>query len=107
MGEEASGTDPFTGEVVRQIARHMNEDHPGDCLTICRALGGRPDAEAARMTGLDADGIDFAATAGGRDVPIRIPWSHRLTERAQVRVEVVRMATEARQALGIAAPEGH
>jgi uncharacterized protein len=99
--------DPFSDEVVRQIARHMNEDHPRDCLTICRALGGRPGADAARMTGLDADGIDFTATVDGTDVPVRIPFSARLTERAQVRTEVVRMATEARQTLGMAAPEGH
>jgi putative heme iron utilization protein len=99
--------DPFGEDVVRQITRHMNEDHAEDCATICRALGGRPDARAARMTGLDADGIDFAATVDGKDVPVRIPWSRRLTERAQVRQEVVRMATEARQALGIPPHQPH
>ncbi|GLZ03422.1 hypothetical protein Acsp03_08890 [Actinomadura sp. NBRC 104412] len=107
MGEGDSAGDPFGEEVVRQIARHMNEDHAQDCLLICRALGGRPDAGRARMSGLDADGIDFVATVDGHDVPVRIPWSRRLTERAQVRHEVVRMATEARESLGIAAPEGH
>ncbi|GAA2453359.1 DUF2470 domain-containing protein [Actinomadura vinacea] len=99
--------DPFGEDVVRQITRHMNQDHAEDCATICRALGGRPGAAAARMTGLDADGIDFAATVDGVEVPVRIPWSERLTERAQVRREVVRMATEARQALGLPAHEPH
>ena len=103
MGE----ADPFGEEVVRQIARHMNDDHTEDCAAICRALGGAPDATAARMTGLDADGIEFAATVDGEEVPVRIPFSRRLTERVQVRQEVVRMTTEARQALGIAPPERH
>ncbi|TYK45254.1 DUF2470 domain-containing protein [Actinomadura decatromicini] len=90
---------PFTEDVVRQIARHMNDDHAADCLTICRALGGRPGATSARMTGLDADGIDFAVMDGGVEHDVRIPFGRRLTERAQVRLEVVRMTEEARAAL--------
>ncbi|NVI87079.1 DUF2470 domain-containing protein [Actinomadura sp. BRA 177] len=92
-------TGPFTEDVVRQIMRHMNDDHAADCLTICRALGGRPGATAARMTGLDADGIEFAVSDGGTEHPVRIPFSARLTERPQVRHEVVRMTEEARSAL--------
>ncbi|MGW2314265.1 amidohydrolase family protein [Actinomadura luteofluorescens] len=91
---------PFTDDVVRQIARHMNEDHAADCLTICRALGGRPGATAARMTGLDAEGIEFAVADGGVEHPVRIPFGERLTERPQVRREVVRMTERARAALG-------
>jgi putative heme iron utilization protein len=91
--------DPFTDDVVRQIARHMNEDHAADCLTICRALGGRPGATAARMTGLDAEGIEFAVADGGVEHAVRIPFAARLTERPQVRREVVRMTERARAAL--------
>ena len=48
------------------------------------------------MSGMDADGIDFEATvAGGGTQQVRLPWSTRLTERAQVRAEVVRMHDEA------------
>ena len=97
-------TGPFTDDVVRQIMRHMNEDHAADCLAMCRALGGRPGATAARMSGMDADGIDFVAEDGG-EVPVRLPWSERLTERAQVRHEVVRMTHEARAKLGDGVPD--
>lgn len=90
---------PFTEDVVRQITRHMNDDHAADCLTICRALGGRPEATAARMTGMDADGIDFAVTDGGAEHHVRIPFGERLTSRPQVRHEVVRMTEKARAAL--------
>ncbi|MDL4777002.1 MULTISPECIES: DUF2470 domain-containing protein [Thermomonosporaceae] len=99
--------EPFTEDVVRQIARHMNQDHAADCLLICRALGGRPEATAARMTGMDADGLDLAAAVEGGEAVVRVPWSGRLTERAQVRREVVRMYGEARELLGSAPPEAH
>lgn len=92
---------PFTPEVVEAIARHMNEDHAEDSVLIVRALGGQPKADAAVLTGLDADGVDFSVEVEGRTVPVRIPWSRRLTERAQVRAEVVRMYDEARKALGL------
>ncbi|MEU8263407.1 DUF2470 domain-containing protein [Micromonospora sp. NPDC048999] len=91
----------FPPEVVAAVSRHMNDDHADDALLICRTLGGQPSAAQARTTGLDADGIDFAVTADGAEVPVRIPFAHRLTERAQIRQEVVRMYREACQQLGV------
>ncbi|MFG1607483.1 DUF2470 domain-containing protein [Actinoplanes sp. NPDC049265] len=94
-------TDPFPPEVVEQIAHHMNGDHADDNVLIVRGLGGADNATAARMSGMDADGMDFLAAVGGIEVPIRIPFSARLTERRQVRAEAVRMYQEACSALGI------
>ena len=93
--------DPFTAEVVAQIMRHMNVDHAGDSLLICRTLGGHANADTAEMSGMDAEGIDFRATVDGSPVDVRVPWAYRLTERPQVRQEVVRMYHEACAALGI------
>ncbi len=92
---------PFPPDVVASVVRHMNDDHAGDCLLICRSLGGRPDATAARMSGMDADGFDFRATVDGVEVPVRVPFAHRLTERRQVRLEAVRMYHRACELLGI------
>jgi hypothetical protein len=92
---------PFTPDVVAAVTAHMNGDHPEDSLLICRSLGGRPEATAAKMVGLDADGADFEVTEGDGAVAVRIPWSDRLTERAQVRLEVVRMYQEACAQLGV------
>jgi putative heme iron utilization protein len=94
-------TEPFTPDVVAQIARHMNDDHAEDNVLIVRGLGGADAATAARMSGMDADGMDFAAAVNGVEVPIRIPFEDRLTERRQVRAEAVRMYREACAALGI------
>jgi heme oxygenase len=86
---------PFEPEVVAQVMRHMNVDHAADCLVIVQALGGRPAAVAAEMSWMDGDGLDFLATTGGEVAHVRVPWSYRLTERAQVRVEVTRLYHEA------------
>ena len=94
-------TEPFTPDVVAQIARHMNDDHAEDNVLIVRGLGGAESATAARMSGMDADGMEFAAAVNGVEVPIRIPFRTRLTERAQVRAEAVRMYRDACEALGI------
>ncbi|QBI53868.1 DUF2470 domain-containing protein [Streptomonospora litoralis] len=103
---------PFTAEVVSAITAHMNGDHPQETLAICRALGGVPEATAARMTGVDAAGGDYLATVDGAEAAVRIPWSQELTERGQVRREVVRMYRDACELLGIAPagdeePGGH
>lgn len=82
---------PFPPDVVAEIVRHMNEDHAEDTLLMVRVLGDRPDAESAAMTGVDADGADFVANVGGAEVPVRLDWGERLTERKQVREEVVRL----------------
>jgi putative heme iron utilization protein len=91
----------FAPEVVEAIKRHMNGDHAEDCVVIVRALGGRPTATAALMSGMDSDTVSFEATIDGGPVPVRIRFSQTLTERAQVRVEIVRMYEEACQRLGL------
>ena len=94
-------SEPFPPEVVAQIAHHMNGDHADDNVLIVRGLGGMPAATAARMSGMDADAMEFAAVVNGIEVPVRIPFAERLTERRQVRAEAVRMYREACTALGI------
>lgn len=91
----------FSADVVAAIMRHMNVDHAEDSVLICQALGSQPKTVQARMTGMDDLAIDFQATVDGGEVAVRIPWSQQLTERAQVRVEVVRMYQEACSALGV------
>ncbi|UQU64242.1 DUF2470 domain-containing protein [Couchioplanes caeruleus] len=91
----------LTPEAVAQIARHMNDDHAEDNVLIVRGLGGIGAATAARVSGLDPDGMEFEATVDGIAVPVRIPFRERLTERRQVRGEAVRMYREACAVLGI------
>lgn len=94
-------SDPFSPQAVEAIARHMNDDHAADNVVICRGIGSTPDATAASVTGLSPAGIEFSAVVDGATVPVLVAWSEPVTERAQVRAEVVRMFAEASAALGL------
>ncbi|MFI2664458.1 DUF2470 domain-containing protein [Micromonospora carbonacea] len=98
---DADAAQPFDADTVRAVCGHMNADHADDSLLICRALGGRPNATRARATGLDADGMDFAVAVDGIEVPVRIPFARRISERAEIRREVVRMHEQACDAFGL------
>ncbi|GAA0974517.1 DUF2470 domain-containing protein [Nocardiopsis tropica] len=102
-----SPPNPFSPDVVAAVTAHMNGDHPEDTLLICRAFGGAPGATAARMTGLDGDGGDYAVTEDGAERVVRVPWERPLTERPQIRAEVVRLYREACSALGLVPREQH
>ncbi|WP_204745457.1 DUF2470 domain-containing protein [Glycomyces paridis] len=93
------GANPFDPKVIAQICHHMNTDHAADTLVICRGAGGLPAAESARMTGFDGEGADFAAAVDGAESPLRVPWAAPLTERAEVRPEIVRIFTESKALL--------
>ncbi|RRR99169.1 biliverdin-producing heme oxygenase [Glycomyces terrestris] len=93
------GRNPFEPKVVAAICHHMNHDHADDTLVICRGAGGQPRAHAARMTGFDGEGADFAAAVGETEVAIRVDWARPLSERAEVRPEIVRIFTESKEAL--------
>ncbi|GGI07742.1 DUF2470 domain-containing protein [Egicoccus halophilus] len=74
---------------VQAIVGHLNADHAEDTLLLCRTLGGVERATAARATGVDVDGLDVRATTPSGEVRVRLPFAARVTERAQVRTEVV------------------
>jgi hypothetical protein len=95
---------PFTADAVEAIKRHMNDDHADDGLLIVRGLGGRPEATEAVTSDVDGEAIEFTVDGGER---IRVPWGETLTERAQVRMAVVRLYREACQALGVPARGEH
>ncbi|GAB3583508.1 hypothetical protein GCM10027406_28250 [Leifsonia lichenia] len=92
----------FPPEVVDAVLRHMNSDHTDDNLVIVRA-NGAPDAAAATMTTLDADGgVWSVGTAdSAQESELRIPWPIPVAERADIRKAVVLLYRSACRALGI------
>jgi putative heme iron utilization protein len=106
MSDTAAPT--FPPDVVEAICRHMNGDHAEDCRTMVVGLTGIQ-ATSATMTGLDGDQAFLRADTADGPVDVALPWSRRLTDRAQVRVEVVQLHEQACRALGIevGASEGH
>lgn len=96
----------FAPEVVAAVVGHMNGDHRDDSLRIVRAFA-HPGATAAEMTGLDGEAGTWAATVDGAPQEVRIAWpAAPITERAEIRREVVVLHEQACAALGIE-PEAH
>jgi hypothetical protein len=93
---------PFDEAAIAGVLGHMNADHVSDNLLIVRAFG--PDgAVAARMTGFDGDeGRWDAELPSGETVQVSVPWpSGSISERPEVRREIVALYDEACRRLGV------
>ncbi|SDC48891.1 DUF2470 domain-containing protein [Nocardioides lianchengensis] len=96
----------FPESVVTAVLAHMNDDHNDDSLLIVRAFA-RPDATAAAMTGLDGEAGVFAATTPDGNAEVRVAWpAGTISERAEIRREVVALYDAACARLGVA-PRPH
>ena len=93
----------FDADVRTRVLSHMNDDHADDNVLIARAFGPSTEVVAATMTGFDADGGDWIARSpAGEDLVIRVPWpSGSISERPQVRREIVALYDEACRRLGV------
>jgi|TARA_B100000519_G_scaffold161223_1_gene143280 hypothetical protein len=96
-------THVFDPDVQTAILRHMNGDHTDDNLLITRAFAPERDIAAATMTGFDGDGGVWEVTsAAGTVAEVRIPWpGGTISERPEVRREVVALYDEACRRLGV------
>ena len=90
----------FSPEIVAAVLHHMNDDHNDDSLLIARAFGA-PDATAATMTSLDESGGTWSVTEGEAQRDLTVPWSTTISERAEIRREVVVLYDAACERLGI------
>lgn len=90
----------FAPEAVEGVLHHMNSDHTDDSLLIARAFGAL-DATASTMTTLDGDAGYWLITVDGKESELRVPWSVSITERPEIRREVVVLYDAACLKLGI------
>ncbi len=95
-------THTFDDAAVQGVLGHMNDDHRDDNLLIVRAFG-EPDAATATMVAFDGDGGHWQATlADGSVSAVHVPWpGGAITERPQVRREIVALYDAACERLGI------
>ena len=78
----------FDDDVVRAVLQHMNADHNSDSLVIIRA-NGAPEATRAVMTGFDGERATWMVTEADRDREVAVRWSRPITERPEIRREIV------------------
>lgn len=92
----------FDDATLSGVLGHMNNDHTDDNVLITRAFSGL-DVVAAEMTDFDGDAGQWrVTTAGGTTEDVRIPWpGGPITERGEVRREVVALYDGACERLGI------
>jgi hypothetical protein len=95
----------FSSEVVDAVLLHMNDDHLDDNAVIVRAFAG-VEPVIAVMTDLDENEGVWGYTDGEEEHELRIPWSKQLTERPEIRREVVEVYRAACAKLGIE-PHSH
>jgi hypothetical protein len=95
----------FSADVIAAVLHHMNDDHTDDSVVIVRAFAG-VDPDSAEMAGLDENAGVWSYAVGGETHEVRVPWSKELTERPEIRREVVMVYRTACEKLGIE-PHGH
>ncbi|WP_346730475.1 biliverdin-producing heme oxygenase [Leucobacter allii] len=97
----------FTDDVIAGVTGHMNGDHPEDNLLIARAFGS-PAAHSSRMVGVTGEaGVWLVADADGEH-ELEVAWpGGAISERPEIRREVVALYKTACERLGVPAREEH
>lgn len=90
----------FSDDVVDAVLAHMNGEHNDDNLVIARAFGS-PDATASTMATLDEEGATWIYSSPGARRELVVPWSTVISERKEIRREIVRIYERACTTLGI------
>lgn len=97
----------FTEDVVAAVAKHMNSDHPEDNLLIVRAFG-RPDATESEMVGVTGEAGVWRVTDPAGEHELSVAWpGGTISERPEIRREVVALYQAACERLGVEPREEH
>jgi hypothetical protein len=90
----------FSDDIVAAVLHHMNDDHPDDSLLIARAFA-HPDATESTMSALDGHGGTWVYTVGNEQRDVIVPWTTEISERAEIRREIVVLYDRACKTLGL------
>ncbi len=88
----------FGEDVVASITGYMNTNQAANNLLIVQVLGEERDATAAKMLSFDEHAVLFGATILDGELEVRVPWSHELTQRAEVQQQLFAMVEKAFEA---------
>jgi putative heme iron utilization protein len=91
--------DPVSAGAARAI-EHLNDDHADALLEMAQALGGCPQASAARCLDADRTGLDLIASTPDGEVPVRVDYEEPIEAPEGLRKATVKLAQRARAELG-------
>ncbi len=92
--------DPVSRGAERAI-NHLNDDHADALLEMAQALGGHPDATAARCLDADRTGLDLLVQTPTGETEVRVAYDEPIEEPAGLRKATVKLAQKARAELGM------
>jgi heme iron utilization protein len=92
--------DPVSEGAERAID-HLNDDHADALLEMAQALGGQPEAIAARCVDADRTGLDLIVQTSEGEAEVRVEYDEPIDEAAGLRKATVKLAQKARAELGL------
>jgi heme iron utilization protein len=91
--------DSVSKGAARAIA-HLNDDHADALLEMAQAIGGCPEATAARCVDADTTGLDLLAETSAGETPVRVPYDEPIEGPEGLRKATVKLAQRSREILG-------
>lgn len=92
--------DPVSEGAERAID-HLNGDHDDALLEMARALGGCPEATAARCVDADRTGLDLVVRTPHGEAEARVDYEEPIEGPEGLRKATVQLAQKARAELGM------
>ncbi|MGF1601592.1 MAG: DUF2470 domain-containing protein [Thermosynechococcaceae cyanobacterium] len=89
--------DALSAAVSDRICKHMNEDHGEAVAVYVQVYGDTPDATAAEMKSIDAQGMNLIAQVSGEAMPVRVEFDHALQDSEDAHQTLISMLKQARQ----------
>lgn len=90
----------FPETTIAAVLHHMNDDHRDDNQLIVRAFADETATDAV-MTTLDNTGGTWTFNLGAETREVTVPWSEHISERAEIRREIVKLYDAACERLGV------
>lgn len=87
----------FEPDVVAGVCEYMNTNQAAYNLLLVQWLGDAREATEATMVGFDSQGVDFEATVADDKTIVRLPWTHELHTRDEVRADIFLLVERAMQ----------
>lgn len=90
--------EPVSEGAARAI-EHLNEDHADALLDMAQAVGGCPEATAARCVDADRTGLDLIVEVDGAETPVRVEYDEPIEGPEGLRTATVKLAHRSRAIL--------